>query len=139
MGRIFLLILCLLPVARAQTSAGRITGVIMDSSGAVIPNATVSAKNSETGIVTPAASNGEGLYVLYPLPPGTYAISVEAQGFRAERIEGVIVDLEAVLSHDVKLEVAAAQRETVIVTASSPVVSDSPSVQSTMVTEQIQT
>src|ERR1035438_2649070 len=122
MGRLLLLLILAVPVAFSQTSAGRITGVIRDTSGAVIPNATVSARNSETGIVTPAASNGEGLYVLYPLPPGPYAISVEAPGFRAERIEGVIVDLEAVLSRDVKLEVMAAQRETVVVTATSPVV-----------------
>jgi hypothetical protein len=139
MGRLLLGLLLSLPLALGQTSAGRITGIIRDASGAVIPNATVSARNSETGIVTPAASNGEGLYVLYPLPPGTYAISVDAPGFRAERIEGVMVDLEAVLSRDVRLEVMAAQRETVVVTATSPVVSESPSVQSTMVTEQIQT
>src|SRR5271165_2843767 len=107
MGRIFLLILCLLPVARAQTSAGRITGVIMDASGAVIPHATVTAKNTETGIATPTSSNGEGLYVLYPLPPGNYTISIDATGFRSERIEGVTVDLEAVLSRDVHMEVMA--------------------------------
>ena len=132
------LVIALSP-AVAQTSAGRITGVVSDSSGGVIPHATVTAKNTETGIVTRTASNGEGLYVLYPLPPGTYAISFEAPGFRTEKIEGVIVDLEAVLSRDVRLEVMAAQRETVVVTANAPIVSDSPSVESTMVTEQIQT
>jgi hypothetical protein len=139
MGRFILLLGLVLGVAHAQTSAGRITGVITDVSGAVIPRATVTAQNSETGIVTPTASNAEGLYVLYPLAPGTYTISVEAAGFRTEKIEGVVVDLEAVLSRDVHMEVMAAQRETIIVTASSPIVSDSPSVQSTMVTEQIQT
>jgi hypothetical protein len=77
----------------AQTSAGRITGSITDSSGGVIPNATVTAKNSETGIVTPATSNHEGIYVLYPLPPGTYSVTVETPGFRSERIDGIIVDL----------------------------------------------
>ncbi len=142
MDRLLLSLLCVLTLPfslHAQTSAGRVTGIIRDASGAVIPHAIVTAKNSETGIVSGAASNAEGLYVLYPLPPGTYAISVEATGFRTERIEGVIVDLEAVLSRDVNLQVMAAQRETVVVTASSPVVSDSPSVQSTMTTEQIQT
>ena len=111
----------------------------MDSSGAVIPNATVSARNTETGVVTPASSNTEGLYVLYPLTPGAYTISIEAAGFRSERIEGVTVDLEAVLSRDVHLEVMAAQREILVVSATTLGVSESPSVQSTMVTEQIQT
>ena len=142
MGRFIpfsLLLLALGTSALAQTSAGRVTGIVTDSSGAVVPHAALAALNTETGIVTSATTNGEGLYVLYPLPPGTYTISFEANGFRTEKIEGVIVDLEAVLSRDVRLEVKAAQQETVVVTASAPIVSDSPSVQTTMVTEQIQT
>jgi hypothetical protein len=134
----FILFLIALPLG-AQTSAGRITGVVTDSSGAVVPNAAVAAQNSETGIVTPTSTNAEGLYVLYPLPAGAYSISIDSTGFRSERINGIVVDLGAVLTRDVRLEVAAAQRETIVVTASSPIVSESPSVQSTMVTEQIQT
>lgn len=123
----------------AQTSAGRVTGAIRDGSGAVIPGAQIAARNTETGAAYPAASNTEGVYVLYPLPPGAYSIAVEAPGFRAERIDNVQVNVGAVLNRDIQLEVAAAQRETVVVTASAPVVSESPSVQGAIVREQIQT
>ena len=122
----------------AQTSAGRITGAIHDPSGAVIPRATVSAVNTETGIAYPATSNGDGLYMLYPLPPGVYSITVASPGFRSDRLNNVQVDLEAVLDRDFELAVAAAERQTLVVTATGPTVSDSPSVESTVVREQIQ-
>ena len=126
-------------VLNAQTSAGRISGAIRDSSGAVVPGAKIAAHNSETGIVYPAVTNGEGMYVLYPLPPGTYFITVDSSGFRSERIDNIRVDVQAILDRDIRLEVAAAERETVVVTANAPVVSDSPAVESTMIREQIQT
>jgi len=131
------LILLTWPVL-AQTSAGRITGAIHDGSGAVVPNARISARNPDTGIAYPAVSNAEGVYVLYPLPPGVYSIAVDSPGFRPERIDNVQVDVEAVLNRDIQLEVAAAKREIVVVKDTSPVVSESPSVQSTMGRDQIE-
>ena len=123
-----------------QTSAGRITGAILDSSGAVIPNAKVAAHNTETGVDYPTTSNAEGAYVLYPLPLGVYNITAEAPGFRAQRIESVQVDVGAVLSRDIRLEVAATKQEPVVVSASAtPMVTESPSVEGTIVREQIET
>ena len=94
----------------AQTSAGRITGAIHDTSGAVVPGAKIAAHNTETGIVYPSTSNHEGVYVLYPLPPGAYFVTVDSTGFRSERIDNIQVDLEAVLNRDVQLQGAAAQQ-----------------------------
>ncbi len=122
----------------AQTSAGRVSGVVTDAHGAVIQGAKIRTLNSENGSVLAVNTNGEGQYVLYPLAVGTYSILIEAGGFRGERFEGVEVGLQAILRRDAQLEVMAAQRETLVVNATGATVSESPSVQTTMVTEQIQ-
>ena len=124
--------------ANAQTSDGRIVGIILDSSGAAVPGARVSARNVETGVEHTAQSNAEGNYLLYPLRPGVYDITAEARGFSAERIAGVRVEVGMVLTRDIRLKVGS-QQETVTVSAeAAPVVTESPSVESTMLREQIQ-
>ncbi len=127
------------PAALGQTSAGRITGSVLDSSGAMVPNAKIVARNSDTGVEYPSASNGEGSYMLYPLPPGIYTVTVEASGFRTDRIEGVQVEVGSILRRDVRLEVAATRQEAVVVSeASAPLVTESPAVASGVEREQIE-
>src|SRR5690242_13249069 len=116
------------PAALGQTSAGRITGTILDSSGAVVPNAKIVARNSETGVEYPSASNGEGAYMLYPLPPGVYQVTVDAPGFRTERIEGIAVEVGSIRRRDVRLELGTTQEAVVVSEASAPLVTESPAV-----------
>src|SRR5215471_6349350 len=65
----------------AQSPAGRLHGQITDPSGAVIPGAAISLKNS-SGLSTPAKSDGVGNYDIKNLAPGKYTVSVSAKGFR---------------------------------------------------------
>src|SRR5688572_8586705 len=65
----------------AQT-LGTITGDVKDSSGAVIPGATVSATNTGTNAVRESQSNEAGVYSFAALPPGPYVVKAELQGFR---------------------------------------------------------
>ena len=133
------LLLCAVPLS-AQTSAGRIGGDIFDSSGAVIPHAKVVAHNTETGQDYSTASNGDGAWVLYPLPPGVYNITAASAGFRSREMEKVSVEVAQVLTLDFHLDIAATKQETVVVTANTAsVVTDSPAVESTIVREQIDT
>src|SRR5580704_2426040 len=66
--------------ANAQSS-GTVTGTVTDSTGAIVPNATITAHNSATGVDTIRTSNGSGLYVLV-LQAGTYRIEGSAAGFQ---------------------------------------------------------
>lgn len=66
-----------------------VSGSVLDSSGAAIPNSKVTIRNVATGVAVTTASNGEGGFYLPPQPPGRYEISAEAKGFAA----GVISDL----------------------------------------------
>src|SRR5580698_6639880 len=61
--------------------SGDLTGTVTDPSGAVLPNATVTLKNNGTGTTQATTSNANGTYRFSLLPPGSYTISVVAQGF----------------------------------------------------------
>ena len=56
---------------------------VTDSSGAVVPNATVESMNVDTNVKASAATNGEGNFDLPNLNPGQYKMKVEANGFKA--------------------------------------------------------
>lgn len=66
----------------AQTPTGTITGTVTDESGAVVPNAKVTITNQATGSARTVLANAEGLYSAPALPPGTYEVRCEQEGFR---------------------------------------------------------
>lgn len=130
---------CLLVGAlHAQTTSGRVAGTVTDASGAVVVGAKVTARNVETGTERVSTSNAEGLYVLFPLPPGVYQITVQAPGFRTEKLEDLRIDVGAVLTRNVKLEVGAVEQQVVVSADVAPVLSQSASIESTIVREQIE-
>jgi hypothetical protein len=75
----------------AQVTSGTIFGVVQDSSGAVVPQATVTIRNSAVGLSRTVTSSGDGSFVAPNLPPGTYNISVEAAGFKKTEKTGVVL------------------------------------------------
>ena len=67
----------------AQQSFGSISGVVQDGQGAVIPGAKVELTNTAQGAVArEVTTSAEGTFVITPLPPATYSLSVEALGFK---------------------------------------------------------
>ena len=71
----------------AQTSAtGAIAGAVTDSSGGVIPNATVTATSTDTGQARTATTAADGTYRFSLLPPGQYKVSFSANGFKTEEV-----------------------------------------------------
>jgi hypothetical protein len=66
----------------AQVSTATVSGTIADSSGAVIPNAKITATEVATGVNTTAMSNQAGEYTLALLKPGTYSLKVDVSGFK---------------------------------------------------------
>ena len=89
----------------AQTQTARLVGTVHDSTGAVVPNAKITAVNAGTKVATEATSNSSGDYVLPALQPGTYTLSVEVTGFRKAVIEGIELDAATNLSQAITLEV----------------------------------
>src|SRR6266545_2170487 len=61
--------------------SGSIQGTIQDPAGAVVPNAKVQLKNTETNVASTTQSNSEGIYRFLSLAPGSYQVTVDASGF----------------------------------------------------------
>ncbi|MGA8035454.1 MAG: TonB-dependent receptor [Candidatus Acidiferrales bacterium] len=103
---LFALVLCVLlsaAVALASTT-GSITGIVTDASGAVVPGATVTATNEDTGVASVVQTDGAGFYNFPNLPVGNYDISVEQKGFKSYAKTGIRIDANTVFRADVKLE-----------------------------------
>jgi len=124
--------------APAYAQNARVTGLVKDQSGAVIPGVTVTARNVETGLTRVGITDGEGEYRLPSLPPGRYSVVAELSGFGTETRPDIvlIIDQTAIINFALK---PAAISETVTVTGESPIVDVTRSDVSTSVsTQQIQ-
>src|SRR5262245_41776724 len=79
--------------AFGQATTGTLRGTVADPNGGQVAGATVTVKNDATGTVTPTTTNGEGIYVVPNLLPGTYTVTIEAAGFSKKVITEVKVSL----------------------------------------------
>jgi hypothetical protein len=86
-------------------SSGAIAGTVTDPTGATIPGAEVSAKNTSTDAVSTAKADGEGKYVLRNLPAGLYVVQFSSSGFQAYAITNVPVRSSNVTHLDARLNV----------------------------------
>ena len=84
---------------------GSISGVVTDSSGAVVIGATVAATETQTGIRSEITTDSKGFYNFPALPIGTYDVEVKADGFKLFQQRGVVVDANSALRADAKLQV----------------------------------
>ena len=105
-------------VAFAQTNIGSITGTISDPAGAVVPNAKIEVKNSDTGAVYQGGTSATGNYVI-PVPVGKYSLSVTVTGFKKYVRENLVVTVANDTRQDVALDVGSIT-DTVTVTENAP-------------------
>ena len=89
----------------AQVPTGEFTGTITDPTGAVVAAATVTVSNPATGVQRSVVSNENGNYSVPALPPGTYNIRVERDGFNAQARNGVELQVAQVARLDFALQV----------------------------------
>src|SRR5678810_614422 len=73
----------------AQSTNASVGGFVQDPSQAFIPGATVTATNTQTGVVTKAITNESGTYNIPALLPGTYRLTAELPGFKTQVINDV--------------------------------------------------
>ncbi|MEI6667532.1 MAG: carboxypeptidase regulatory-like domain-containing protein [Acidobacteriota bacterium] len=115
-----------------------VVGVAKDQSGGLVPGAVVTAKNKDTGLARTAVTDQAGKYRLSALPPGTYTVSMELQGFNTETRSDLVLVIDQTAPIDFILKPASIA-ESVTVTTESPIVDTTVSTVSTSVSnEQIQ-
>ena len=105
-------------VAQGETTSA-IVGQVRDTTNAVVPGATVTIANPETGLKRSAKTDDAGRFNFPQLKPGVYSVSVEAQGFEARKNNNVISGLGQKQVVDFTLDVARSN-ETVEVSSEAP-------------------
>jgi hypothetical protein len=123
-GLTHLVLLALLTVplglcAQDLTSTSSLTGTVTDSSGAVIPNATVTVSGVDNGITRTLQSNAAGGYTFSLLPPGNYSLKVDMKSFKAFQQNGITLIQGQVARIDVPLAVGS-EAEQITVTGQAP-------------------
>ena len=127
LGKVMGLIVVLFCVSIATTSvmgqigsSGSIQGIVTDPGGAVVPGATVVAKNVATKEETTRQTNEVGLYVIKPLPPGEYNVVVSAPGFLTLIQEKVVVDALSTATVNLSLKVGDVKETVTVADAPAP-------------------
>src|SRR5713101_3103960 len=131
-----MLFLCLIftaPMWAQSAASATIVGVVTDSQGAVVPNATVTATNTATGIVSSTKTTNSGNYVIPNLSASTYDVRVEATSFSPHVAKGVKLNVGD--QRDLNFKLAAGTTSQVIeVTAETPLVESTKTEVSSSVT-----
>jgi Carboxypeptidase regulatory-like domain/TonB dependent receptor len=99
------------PKAFGQAEQGTITGSVKDASGAMVRGAKINATNVATNVVSTTVSDASGYYTIPYLSPGTYNVSVEANGFSTTTFSGVhiTVNLSTTINFSLKVGVVSQQ------------------------------
>jgi len=101
-------VLLIVSVAFAQSDRGIITGTVTDTTGAVVPNVTIEARQMETGSVFTTTTTSTGNYTLTELPVGSYEVSAAVPGFKRYVRTGITVQVAQTLRIDIPMEVGTA-------------------------------
>ncbi|MCU1335841.1 MAG: Cna B-type protein [Bryobacterales bacterium] len=111
-----LCVLILLGIVSAQTGNGTITGVVTDPTRAVVANAAIEVKNTETGVVYRAVSTDTGNFTVTQVPIGRYELTAIVRGFKKYSRRILTLSAAQVMRIDIPLEVGSAT-EAVTVTS----------------------
>ena len=118
----------------AQTTAS-MTGNVKDSSGAIVPGASLIIKNTESGMTRNAESDASGAYSVQSLPVGSYEITVEKEGFKQQVRRGITLTVAQQAVINLSLEVGNVEQQ-VTVTGEAPIVNTTLSSTSGLIGEQ---
>jgi hypothetical protein len=133
---IFLLATCF---SNAQTVTANITGTVTDSSGAVIPAANVTARNTGTNVETSSTTNASGSYTIRFLPIGQYEVTVTANGFTSQKFPPFALEVNQTAKIDAQMSVGAATTTTEVVASVAPILNtNDPTLGTTFTSNAVQ-
>src|SRR5437762_555847 len=118
---------CLVPIVAGQSATATLSGTIEDQNGAVIPGAAVTAVNTATTLERQATTDSNGSYTFPLLPPGTYIVRVQAQGFTPVENRNVVLNVGDQKALQIQLK-AGDVNATVQVVNEAQLINESPAV-----------
>lgn len=116
-----LLAMLLAAPAFAQRTAASIRGTVTDSTGGVLPGATVTVTNEDTGLARTTVTNGEGVYAVSQLPVGRYKVDAELSGFKTASRTGILLRVADDYAVDVELQTGAISEVVTVEASATPV------------------
>ncbi len=132
------LVLCAATICRAQnTNSVDIRGTVTDSTGAVLPDATVTVRNDDTGVSRQFITNGQGIYDTVSTLPGNYTITFGKAGFET-LVHGPIPLLVGVVTIDGRLNVGSTNQQVVVTSDVQLLNTDNPEVSNTLTTTALE-
>jgi len=132
-----LVLLGMAGIVSAQTATGQISGTVKDSTGAVVPGATVTIHSDATGLTRTAITDQNGDYVFALLPPSTYSVQGELQGFSVAREAGIKLAVDNRIRVDLTMAVGEMTETVEVQAATVALESESARVGQTISEKQI--
>ncbi len=132
------LLVVMVSVGSAQVTTATLTGTVSDSSGAVVPKANVLLTDEASGNLRRTVSNGDGYFTFAAVPPGSYSVTVEMEGFKKWEARGVVLnasDRRAVTG--IKLELGAATEVVTVEASAAQITPIDSGEKSNLITEKI--
>jgi hypothetical protein len=122
---------CSLLTVSAQSASATLSGTVTDANGALVPGAKVTVTNPGTGLQRQATTNEHGSFTVPLLPPSTYTVSVESQGFAPAEVKDVVLNVGDQKALQIQLK-AGDINGTVQVINEAPLIDESPAVATTV-------
>jgi hypothetical protein len=124
--------------ASAQITTADIVGTVMDSLGAVVPNAKITVENVATHEIRTAQSSGSGDYVFNLLQPGPYSVTVEAPGFKLLKVPSLLLVAGDRTRADARMQVGELSETVEVTSAASGLQTDSSTLSAVVTTRAVQ-
>src|SRR6266498_4800823 len=87
------LLTCLVPAAFGQSATATLSGTVQDQNGAIVPDANVTVLNAATSLRRQTSTSDRGYFTVPLLPPGTYSVLTERQGFAPVKVPEVVLNV----------------------------------------------
>ncbi len=124
-------------VSSAQSTFSTLVGTVADPAQAVVPGATVTVTNKGTSASRTATTDNAGNYIIANIEAGDYQIAIDAKGFRKTLFQTVTLRARETVRVDAQLEVAGAITETVTITSSTGITTETPTIAVTKTSREL--
>src|ERR1044071_232886 len=136
-GAVVLTLISAIAISAQVTTTGSISGSVIDPTGALVADATVTTKNVETAIENPATTSENGTFTIPQLQRGVYRVIIEHSGFKKAEITNVKVNVGTPTTVNVSLEVGTPQETVTIIGGGEILQTQTANVGNTIVGRQI--
>jgi hypothetical protein len=113
---------------RAQNASATLSGTVTDQNGALVPGVNIAVINVNQGFQRTTTSNDDGNFIVPLLPPNTYTVKAEHEGFQTAEYPGVVLNVNSQIRIDIELKLGSLTGSTVDVVEHVALVRDSPEV-----------